>query len=211
MKVAVFGASGGIGSEAVEQLLARGHEVVAIVRRGSPAVKPDNLTVSVVPDLHDPSEIASAITDSNAILSAVGPRRLSDGPVASRVTAAILRAMNAAGVNRYVGVSAAPVAPAAVGDRIVMRYLARPVMRTIFCDHYLDLARMEGEVSQSGACWTVVRPPRLSNGPVTGSYRRTIGGNVPNGFLISRADVAHAMCAALDDPETFNRGMGVAN
>jgi hypothetical protein len=37
-----------------------------------------------------------------------------------------------------------------------------------------------------------------------------VGGNVPRGFTISRADVAHAMLAALDDPATIGQPVGIA-
>jgi putative NADH-flavin reductase len=37
-----------------------------------------------------------------------------------------------------------------------------------------------------------------------------IGGNVPRAYSISRADVAHAMLAALDDPATVRQTIGVA-
>jgi hypothetical protein len=37
-----------------------------------------------------------------------------------------------------------------------------------------------------------------------------VGGNVPRGYSISRADAAHAMLAALDDPATLGQAVGVA-
>ncbi|MDT5126524.1 MAG: hypothetical protein QOH54_2168, partial [Mycobacterium sp.] len=46
--------------------------------------------------------------------------------------------------------------------------------------------------------------------PVTGIYRTTLGGNVPRGFSISRADAAHLMLAALDQPATVKQAVGVA-
>jgi hypothetical protein len=48
------------------------------------------------------------------------------------------------------------------------------------------------------------------NKPLTGRYRTVVGGNVPRGYSISRADTAHAMLAVLDDPATFDRAVGVA-
>jgi hypothetical protein len=130
--------------------------------------------------------------------------------VASTVTGTILRAMAQAGVARLVAVSAAPVSEGSSRDGLLLRRVLRPMIRLIFCDHYLDLARMEGQMAGSGFEWTAVRPPRLSDGPATGRYRIVVGGSVPNGYLISRADAAHAMCAALDDPRTFRQPMGVA-
>jgi hypothetical protein len=69
---------------------------------------------------------------------------------------------------------------------------------------------MEGEIRRSKTAWTVVRPPKLVNKPLTGRYRTVVGGNVPRGYSISRADTAHAMLAALEDRATFSRAVGVA-
>jgi hypothetical protein len=46
--------------------------------------------------------------------------------------------------------------------------------------------------------------------PLTGKYRIVVGGNVPRGYSISRANVAHAMLAVLDDPATVGQAVGVA-
>jgi hypothetical protein len=48
------------------------------------------------------------------------------------------------------------------------------------------------------------------NKPLTGTYRTVVGGNVPHGYTISRADAAHAMLAALNDPVTLRKAVGVA-
>jgi hypothetical protein len=37
-----------------------------------------------------------------------------------------------------------------------------------------------------------------------------VGGNVPRGYSISRADTAHLMLAVLNDPATFGEAVGVA-
>lgn len=58
--------------------------------------------------------------------------------------------------------------------------------------------------------WTVVRPPRLTNGPVTGAYRTAYGRNIKGGLTVSRADVAHLMLATLGRPETIKQVIGIA-
>jgi uncharacterized protein YbjT (DUF2867 family) len=74
----------------------------------------------------------------------------------------------------------------------------------------VDLAEMEDAIRRSTTQWTIVRPPKLVNKPLTGNYRTVVGGNVPRGYSISRADVAHAMLAALDEPATLNQPIGIA-
>lgn len=210
MKITVFGVTGGIGRCVVGQLLDAGHEVTAVLRRGK-AYDGRRARLAVVPGLDDPAHLRSAVAGADAVVSAVGPRSIGDGPVASTATRAILRAMAETGVSRIVAVSATPVVPATREDGSLLRFILLPLIRTILPGLYLDLARMEGMLDGSGLEWTAVRPPRLSSGPLTGTYRSRIGGNVPRGYLISRADVAHAMIAALGNPATVNNAVGVAN
>jgi uncharacterized protein YbjT (DUF2867 family) len=70
---------------------------------------------------------------------------------------------------------------------------------------------MEGVLRDGGLDWTVVRPPRLTNRPPTGTYRTAIGRNLRRGLLVSRADVAQLMLAVLDRPETIGQTIGIAN
>ena len=74
-----------------------------------------------------------------------------------------------------------------------------------------DLALMEDALRDSGLDWTAVRPPRLTDRPLTGAYRTATGRNLRRGFLVSRADVAHLMLRLLDQPQTIGRAIGVAN
>jgi uncharacterized protein YbjT (DUF2867 family) len=63
---------------------------------------------------------------------------------------------------------------------------------------------------QGGLDWTIFRPPALNSKPPRG-YRMAIDRNLPHGFSITRADLAACMVAALQDPATAGRHVGVAN
>jgi putative NADH-flavin reductase len=165
----------------------------------------------VVPGLGEPAPLRATVHGADAVISAVGPRRRRDGPVSSTATHAIIEAMRETGVRRLVAVSATPVIPADRGDGILLRFVLQPIVRAILADHYLDLARMEGMMAGSGLDCTAIRPPRLDDGPLTGTYRTRIDANVPHGYLISRADVAHAMIATAADATTIGHAIGVAN
>ena len=92
-----------------------------------------------------------------------------------------------------------------------MRNLLTPMIQRILREHYADLAEMEDVLRDSGLDWTAVRPPRLTNRPLTGAYRTALGRNLRHGLLVSRADVAHLMLAVLDRPETVGQTIGIAN
>ncbi|AVH57098.1 MULTISPECIES: NAD(P)-dependent oxidoreductase [Streptomyces] len=209
MKLTVFGATGGIGQEIVRQALAAGHQVTAVVR------DPARLTVTGAglevfrADLTDPEALPPAVAGRDAVLSGLGARGRKDAGVAARLTRSVLAAMEAEGTRRLLVVSAAPVGPAPEGDTAIDR-ATRGLVSRLLKDIYADLKAMEDELARSATDWTVVRPPRLQNKPVTGSYRTVVGGFPLKGRFIGRADVAHAMLAMIDDPGTVKQGVGVA-
>ncbi|MGH3628953.1 MAG: NAD(P)-dependent oxidoreductase [Sciscionella sp.] len=211
MKVTVFGATGGIGGHVVRQALGAGHQVTAVVRdAGRLQVSDPALEVATVPGLADAEPLRPVLQDADAVISGVGPRGRKDGPVASTSMRAILRAMQLSGATRLVAVSAAPVGPVSEDDGFVNRRILLPFISALLRDVYADLAEMEEEIRHSATGWTIIRPPKLVDKPLTGTYRTAVDKNVPRGYSISRADAAHAMLAALRDPATRGRALGLA-
>jgi uncharacterized protein YbjT (DUF2867 family) len=211
MKVTVFGATGGIGGQVVRQALDAGHTVTAVVRDPTRfGASHSALEVVTVPRLTDPEALLRALRLSDVAISGVGPRGRKDGPVASSTTRGILRAMETSGVRRFVAVSAVPVGPVPDGESFFNRRILLPFISAFLRDTYLDLAEMEDEIRRSSTDWTIVRPPKLVNRPLSGRYRISVGGNVPRGYAISRADTAHAMLAVLDNPASLRQAVGIA-
>jgi putative NADH-flavin reductase len=221
MKLTIFAATGGIGHQLLDQAVAAGHDVTAVARHpeklptGVRAVRADLATA-------DPGTLESAVLGADAVLSALGPRSASEVGIVSQGTRAIVEAMTAANVRRIVVVSAAPIGTVPSpglpsppkydpGDGFFMRHLFSPLVKGALRKPYSDLALMEEILRDSGLDWTVVRPPRLSGKPLTGTYRTAYGQNVRGGFLISRADVAHLMLRALGQPDTIKQVIGIAS
>jgi putative NADH-flavin reductase len=220
MKLVIVAATGGIGRQVLTQALAAGHEVTAVVR--NPAAIPDGVR-SVAADLAtaDPAQLAGALAGADAVLSGLGPRSASDAGIVSAGTRTIVNAMKAAGVRRIVVVSAAPIGTVPSpnrphppkhdpGDGFVMRHVLTPMIKALLRAPYADLAAMEDLLAGSGLDWTAVRPPRLTNGPLTGHYRTAVDRNIRGGVTISRADVADLMLRVLDQPDTIGHTVGVA-
>ncbi|GAA2883641.1 SDR family oxidoreductase [Streptosporangium fragile] len=212
MKLTVCGATGGTGQEIVRQALAAGHEVTAVVR--DPARLPEGLTGLrvVTADVTDPKALRPAMEGRDAVVSGIGPRsrKQARAGVVAPATRAILSAMALCGVRRFVAVSAAPVGPSPEGDPFLDRRIILPLVRRSLRDVYADLGAMEQAVGGSDTEWTIVRPPRLLDRPLTGTYRRVVGANVPAGRTIARSDLAHAILTLLDDPATVRQVVGVA-
>jgi putative NADH-flavin reductase len=209
MRLTVFGATGGIGQEIVRQGLVSGHEVTAVVR--DPArftVTGERLTVHRA-DLTAPDTLRTAVAGRDAVLSGLGARSRADAGVATTLTRSVLTAMEAEGVRRLLVVSAAPLGPTPDGQTVLDRTVLA-IVNSVLKDVYDDLRAMEGELAASATDWTSVRPPKLTDRPLTGRYRSVVGGNPPRGRSLARADVAHAMLAMIDDLATVKRGVGVA-
>ncbi|HZX06248.1 NAD(P)-dependent oxidoreductase [Kribbella sp.] len=209
MRITVFGATGGIGGHVVRQALEAGEKVTAVVRTSSAfELEHPSLEVVRVPGLDLAEPLREAVDGSTAVISGVGARGRKDGPVASRSTQSILAAMEAAGVRRFVAVSAAPLGP--MPTDFLNRRVVYPMINAFAADVYADLRVMEADIMSSGTEWTIVRPPKLNNKPLTGHYRTEVGGTVSRGYLISRADVADVMLKSLADPATVRQPVGVA-
>ncbi|MFE5482064.1 NAD(P)-dependent oxidoreductase [Streptomyces sp. NPDC056527] len=209
MKLTVFGATGGIGQEIVRQGLATGHEVTAVVR--DPArftVTGERLTVHRA-DLTDPGTLRAAVAGKDAVLSGLGARSRADAGIAAKLTRSVLAAMDTEGVRRLLVVSAAPLGPTPDGQTVLDKTVLA-IVNSVLKDVYDDLRAMERDLAASATDWTSVRPPKLTDKPLTGHYRSVVGGNPPRGRSLARADVAHAMLAMIDDPATVKQGVGVA-
>jgi uncharacterized protein YbjT (DUF2867 family) len=71
-RVLVFGASGGVGRQVVEQALGCGHEVTAVARTPGRLVSDPKLTV-VAGELGNREAIDAAVRGADAVITALGP------------------------------------------------------------------------------------------------------------------------------------------
>jgi putative NADH-flavin reductase len=191
------------GRHLLTQALDAGHDVTAVVRdRTRLPLRHQRLTV-VTADVLDPAAIQPAVAGADAVISTLGPHPPRNrSSIMSAATASILAAMRATGTSRLVVISAAPVATDDYGTTLPERLLARPLLRALLGGLYADMATMEDTIKRSGVDWTIMRPPWLTDGPRTGTWRQAKNGNLRGGSRISPADLADAILASLDDPDT---------
>ncbi|HKD89880.1 MAG TPA: NAD(P)H-binding protein [Streptosporangiaceae bacterium] len=215
MRLTIFGATGGTGICLVEQALAAGHDVTAVVR------DPARLTVStpspalaarlqvVTADVMDPAAIVPAVAGADAVLTAIGPRGAGVTTVSQDSVRSIIAAMQKAGALRLLTVSGSIVADE--GESPYLR-LIKPLVRRTFLRHVCaDMRAAEAEIEASEMDWTIMRPPRLTAGPVTGRYRTSIDSGLPRSLTVSRADLAAYMLAAIADPATLRTHIAIAD
>lgn len=108
MQVALIGATGFVGAAVLNELLQRGHEVVALARQPEKIAAQPHLKV-VQADVMDAQAVKSAVAGSDAVLSAynagwTNPHIYDDFMRGSR---AIVEGVKAAGIKRYLVVGGA--------------------------------------------------------------------------------------------------------
>ncbi|KAA6183697.1 SDR family oxidoreductase [Thiohalocapsa marina] len=192
MLIAVFGGTGGTGREVVEQALAQGHQVSALVRDPSKLAEHPRLVLHLG-DVRDAEATARCIESADAVICVLGSHGNAT-PIEAVGTEQILKAMHAHHVRRLVAVTSL-----GVGDsrgqlnpllRLIMDLTLKPIMQ----------AKEEQErlIKASDLDWTIVRPVGLTNGPRTGRYRHGLDRGIKGG-RISRADVAAFVLRQVND------------
>lgn len=197
MRIVIFGATGRTGQPLVEQALAAGYDVTAFVR--DPAKLPiahQRLRV-VRGDVIDAAAVEDAIKDADVVLSVLGHTKGSPDDVQTVATQHIVNAMRKHGVRRLISLTGAGVRDPLDQPKLIDRVFG--VLLRVLQKNVLQDAERHAQVIQSSDLdWVIVRGPRLSNGPRTGSYR--VGYIGPDsGTLASRADVADFMLKQISD------------
>ncbi|MEZ2336916.1 NAD(P)-dependent oxidoreductase [Mucilaginibacter sp. RCC_168] len=202
-KLLIIGANGGIGRQCVELALDAGHRVTALVR--NPANLPlmhQNLEV-VQGDLLQSGTVEKYLVGKDVVISAIGVKggMFGDKPTTlySDGNANLLQAMENAGVKRCFFISASAIEISPVISFFV-RLIAKYVIQKLLKHMYADLRKMELIIKQSDARWTIIRPPQLTDQPVTGHYRIAINDWLKDCLKISRADVAHFIIHNVNNP-----------
>ena len=87
----------------------------------------------------------------------------------------------------FISASAIEISPI---QPFFIRLVTKYIVQKLFGPGYTDQRIMEKLIKESVTNWTIMRPPRLTNKPVTGHYRFAINRFLENCLSISRADVA---------------------
>ncbi len=202
MNLLIFGANGGIGKNTVEVALAAGHRVTALVRNSA------NLTIThpnlqvVKGDILRPETFEQHLENKDAVVSAIGNNMKGPTTLYSEGNNNLLNAMKKADVQRafFISASAIEISPV---QPFFIRLLTKYVVQKLFGNGYADQRIMETLIKESDINFTIMRPPRLTNKPVTGKYRFAANSFLKNCLSISRADVAHFMINHINDAQTF--------
>lgn len=198
MKIAVIGASAGIGLETVKRALERNHEVVALAR--SAVQHPENtLLSSINGDALNKNNLTRAIEGSDAVIVTLGTRKnMGQTTLFSDFAKLLIE------VQKESKSKASHLIVTGFGTGESANYVGRFVklfLKYFLKDVYADKAKMEELISSSDLNWLIVRPGRLLDKPRTEKYR--IETSLYKGInigAINRSDVADYLVKQAEQP-----------
>jgi putative NADH-flavin reductase len=206
MKIIVFGATGGTGKLLVSQALSKGHSVTAFVRNPEGLTQDPHLRV-IQGDVLDFGAVVNAVRGHRAVLSALGARSLKKSDILAQAIPSILEAMRQEYVTRLIVLGASGVVRDHGKSQNALTNTALWVAKKTVLKHpFVDQAAQERLLAASDVDYTIVRAPRLLDGPFTGTYRILPDALPPGALRISRADVADFMLQQLTDPRFHRQG-----
>lgn len=195
--ILVAGATGGTGQEVIQQALAKGYRVRALVRDDAKArtLFGDRVQYAVG-DVREPRTLRGAVKGADYVISALGANAQRDPEnsperVDYQGVKALAEAAKAAGVKHFVLVSSMGVT-----------HPEHELNRTL--DNILQW-KLKGELAlrATGMRYTIVRPGNLSNDPGGREGVKIMQGDPLDGGRISRADVASVLVNVLGRPEAY--------
>jgi putative NADH-flavin reductase len=199
MNILIVGATRGIGRQLLEQALASGHSVTALVRDPQRLTTPHERLRVIKGDILDAESVARAMAGQDAVCCTIGVK-VPWPPVTvfSEGTRNLLQAMKKTGVRRLICVTGIGAGDSRGHGGFLYDCLVRPVLfRTV----YADKDRQESLIKASEVDWTIVRPGFLTNGPLTKNYRMLTDMTGVTAGWISRADVAHFFLTELESKQ----------
>jgi putative NADH-flavin reductase len=157
IKVAVIGGSGKAGNYLVKELLNRGFQVKALLRRPElNSLNHSSLEV-IAGDAGDYEAVSGLITGCSVVISALGQRK-DEQLISSLATSHIIRVMNELHIRRYIVITGLSLD--LPGDKKSLPVLeASAFMKRTFPLVTEDKQKMYTILSESNIDWTIVRLP----------------------------------------------------
>ncbi|MGW1762389.1 NAD(P)-dependent oxidoreductase [Streptomyces mirabilis] len=187
MIITVLGGTGKTGKLIVEQALAAGHTVHALVRRPGALQPQPNLQV-FVGEATKAADVAEASAGTDAVVSAVGGPMRGATTVVTDTVRAVTEASRVTGVKRFLLMSSystgAPHAKTAA---------AKLMSDLLLKDANIDRIESKALAKASDLAWTIVDPPALTNADNLTARIVPISEKLTAVMRISRAAVANWM------------------
>ncbi len=215
MKLIIFGATGTVGKQLVQQALFNGHHVKAFGRNvytadylpANSAVQEENLQL-VQGALFDESEVLNAIKGCDAVISAIGGSMNGTDRTRTLGMKNIIKQMQKADVKRIVAIGGMGVLNAD-DEGLLIDKEDYPVK---YVPVGLEHKKAFELLNETALDWTFVCPPDIVNNSATGSY--VTKANYPpdeNKYRINAGDLAMFMLNELEKNDFVKQRVGISN
>ncbi|WP_407310083.1 NAD(P)-dependent oxidoreductase [Desulfosporosinus sp. SB140] len=204
INIVILGATGRVGGHVLKNVLQGEHNVTALVRQPLKIIPDQRLTL-INGNVLNKEDIAKALSGIQVVISALstdGTTTLSDS------MHLILEEMKKQMIKRIITVGTSGILQSQI-DPGLLRYQSKESKRksTGAAEEHHKVFRL---LSESNVQWTIICPPKLTNGIFTGCYRIKRDILPQDGKAISISDVADAVCKQILCTDHLKTRIGIA-
>ncbi|HPE98301.1 MAG TPA: NAD(P)H-binding protein, partial [Chitinophagales bacterium] len=208
MKIAIIGASAGIGLETVKRALERNHEVHTLSRSEINLQIKDRLKTKIG-DALKKDDLKIAIHGSEAIIVTLGTGKSMKATTVFSDFAKLL-----VDIQKETNLKVPCLFVTGFGSGESKNYVGwfvKLFLKYFLKDVYTDKAKMEEIISNSELEWIIVRPGRLLDKPLTEKYRieNTLFKGINIGS-INRSDVADFLVKQAENPTELKKYIAIS-
>ena len=209
MTIIVFGATGMVGKQLVQQALLNGHTVKAFGRNVFSEFEPDTQNLQLIKGaLFDAGEVLDAVKGCDAVLSALGGGFDGNDKTRTLGIKNIIAQMTKAVVKRIVAVGGMGVLNA---DETTLL-----IDSENYPKEYIPVGKEHQQAYEylkaSSLDWTFVCPPNIIDADATGSFITKANYTPePNNYKINTGDLALFMLKELKVNEYMKERVGISN
>ena len=203
MKLAIFGATGRVGSEILKRALEDGHQVTALQR--SPKLDKHPNLETVFGNVREGKDIERVITGADAVFSALGTDKTT---TLTDALPFIIESMERHGINRIITIGTAGILDSRLEEG-KLRYQGGDSNRkmTFAAEEHEKAFRL---LEQSNLEWTIVCPTYLPDGEAKGGYRGEKDFLPEGGKEISTGDTGEFAYRQLEESTFVRSRVGIA-
>jgi putative NADH-flavin reductase len=167
MKIAIIGASAGIGSETVRLALQKGHTVKALSRNTAPLGAHQSLT-KINGTALSVADLKAVIADADVVIVTVGTKTKKGTTLFSELAKALVIAVSETAYKGNILI----VSGFGTGDSAgYLNLFMRLIIGLLLKDQYKDKTLMENIISEKKLNWEFIKPGMLTNGPLINTYK----------------------------------------
>lgn len=210
MIISVYGASGRLGQAFIEAATAAGHTLRLHYRSKPSEQVPEHSTV-IVGSLADPTAVREVLRGADAAVVLLGHKDDARVPYIADATKLIVQAMKALEQKRLMVVTGAMIGENSGNLGLAMKITGVFARRSAHDGMMEDRDEQERLVKSSRLDgWTVIKPPKLTDGPASESVHIEPTLSVGMNSRVSRASLARVLVRELEAPKFLQQSVFVA-